>query len=347
MPGPLSVECPQCGAKLKLKDRSKLGKKAACPQCRTPFVLTAPPEDDGLDEFEDFDDLGDYEEAEYAAAPAPRQRSATHSGKDAGRKKNTRKKKKKRAASQSSGGGKIVLFIVGGVVALLLLIGVGLWMLGVFFGDVPPAQQQAANKIDVTYLPADAELIVHLKVAQAWQSPLLAQWVGLPNVQAGLQQLQQTIGLSVTDVESVTIGLSGISDQAMQGVNPDPMAAAMAARGKFVAVLRLTKEVDAASLKLVENGGQEATHSDQTYYRIQPPQNNPQAQQAEPAAVFLAGPKLIVFGTEAKVKAAIAAASAPIGLLISWHLDIAAGASIVLVAVAAFLVVLAVQPSPR
>jgi ABC-type Mn2+/Zn2+ transport system permease subunit len=45
--------------------------------------------------------------------------------------------------------------------------------------------------------------------------------------------------------------------------------------------------------------------------------------------------------------AAIAAASAPLGLLASWHLDIAAGASIVLVAVAAFAVVVAVAPSGR
>jgi ABC-type Mn2+/Zn2+ transport system permease subunit len=42
--------------------------------------------------------------------------------------------------------------------------------------------------------------------------------------------------------------------------------------------------------------------------------------------------------------AAIAAASAPLGLLLSWHLDIAAGASIVLVAVAAFGVVVVVRP---
>jgi manganese/iron transport system permease protein len=44
--------------------------------------------------------------------------------------------------------------------------------------------------------------------------------------------------------------------------------------------------------------------------------------------------------------AAIAAASAPIGLLISWHLDLAAGASIVLVAVSAFVVLLVVRPAP-
>jgi zinc/manganese transport system permease protein len=45
--------------------------------------------------------------------------------------------------------------------------------------------------------------------------------------------------------------------------------------------------------------------------------------------------------------AAIAAASAPIGLVISWHLDLAAGASIVLVAVTAFGVALTLRPAPR
>jgi ABC-type Mn2+/Zn2+ transport system permease subunit len=47
------------------------------------------------------------------------------------------------------------------------------------------------------------------------------------------------------------------------------------------------------------------------------------------------------------VSAGIAAASAPVGLLLSWHLDIAAGASIVLVAVSVFLVLLAIRPQPR
>lgn len=47
------------------------------------------------------------------------------------------------------------------------------------------------------------------------------------------------------------------------------------------------------------------------------------------------------------VSAAIAAASAPIGLLISWHLDLAAGASIVLVPVTLFVVLLALRPAPR
>lgn len=45
------------------------------------------------------------------------------------------------------------------------------------------------------------------------------------------------------------------------------------------------------------------------------------------------------------LSAAIAALSAPLGLLVSWHLDVAAGASIVLVAVGICLGVIAVRPA--
>jgi len=44
------------------------------------------------------------------------------------------------------------------------------------------------------------------------------------------------------------------------------------------------------------------------------------------------------------LSALIAGVSGPVGLLVSWHLDVAAGASIVLVAVGVFLGVLAVRP---
>jgi manganese/iron transport system permease protein len=47
------------------------------------------------------------------------------------------------------------------------------------------------------------------------------------------------------------------------------------------------------------------------------------------------------------VSAAIAAASGPLGLLASWHLDVAAGPAIVLVAVFAFGAALALRPAAR
>jgi ABC-type Mn2+/Zn2+ transport system permease subunit len=65
---------------------------------------------------------------------------------------------------------------------------------------------------------------------------------------------------------------------------------------------------------------------------------------APPAAAALVTKRLPAMMA---LSAAIAAASAPIGLLISWHLDLAAGASIVLVPVSVFIVLLMVRPATR
>ena len=46
----LVVNCPKCSKGLKLRDRSKIGKKARCPKCSHVFVLTAPPEPDPVED---------------------------------------------------------------------------------------------------------------------------------------------------------------------------------------------------------------------------------------------------------------------------------------------------------
>jgi len=65
---------------------------------------------------------------------------------------------------------------------------------------------------------------------------------------------------------------------------------------------------------------------------------------APPAAAAMVTRRL---PTMIAVSAAIAAASGPLGLLVSWHLDVAAGASIVLVAVAISISVIALRPLGR
>jgi ABC-type Mn2+/Zn2+ transport system permease subunit len=62
-----------------------------------------------------------------------------------------------------------------------------------------------------------------------------------------------------------------------------------------------------------------------------------------PAAAALVTKRLPVMMA---VSAAIAAISAPVGLILSWHLDIAAGATIVLVPVTVFVLLLALRPTP-
>jgi ABC-type Mn2+/Zn2+ transport system permease subunit len=65
---------------------------------------------------------------------------------------------------------------------------------------------------------------------------------------------------------------------------------------------------------------------------------------APPAAAALVTKRLPAMMA---LSAAIAALSAPVGLLLSWHLDIAAGASIVLVPVTAFILLLVLKPVAR
>lgn len=65
---------------------------------------------------------------------------------------------------------------------------------------------------------------------------------------------------------------------------------------------------------------------------------------APPAAAALVTKRLPAMMALA---AAIAALSAPVGLLLSWHLDLAAGATIVLVPVSVFLVLLFARPAGR
>lgn len=48
----LVINCPKCGKGLKLRDRSKLGKKAGCPKCNHTFVLQVPEEDDSAEEVQ-------------------------------------------------------------------------------------------------------------------------------------------------------------------------------------------------------------------------------------------------------------------------------------------------------
>jgi ABC-type Mn2+/Zn2+ transport system permease subunit len=65
---------------------------------------------------------------------------------------------------------------------------------------------------------------------------------------------------------------------------------------------------------------------------------------APPATAALLAKRL---PTMMGLSAGIAALSAPLGLLLSWHLDLAAGASIVLVAVSSFVVALALPVARR
>lgn len=125
MASPLVIECPHCGAKLRLKDAAAVGKKVRCRQCEEPFVATpskAAKARKAADEGDDFAGVG----AGGIAPPPPVLRRT--------------KKKKKPAGEESepapSADGPPQLpkwfmpAMVGGatLVGILLLVGIGFWV---------------------------------------------------------------------------------------------------------------------------------------------------------------------------------------------------------------------------
>ncbi len=246
MAGRVSIQCPGCLAKLNLADDSKLGKKIKCPKCSDIFVA-AVAEDDDMEDLQDDD------------APAKS---------DGGRKRPAAVGKKGGKKGKSSGGGgSNTPLIAGGAVAVVVLIGAGLFFAGVFGGgnkplpappmaEVPaaapavvaaapvapaaPAITATERTLGLRWMPAGTELVVHVKIADLWQAPLLKKLVDMPEVTAVVERWKTNVGLAPTDIESVSIGfadMQGIQTMAMSQMMGLPASNAP----KVLAVVRTKK----------------------------------------------------------------------------------------------------------
>ncbi len=236
------VVCSSCSAKLALPDESKLGKKIRCPKCSEVFVAEAAkvggskssaptksakpkPKKSDEDEF-NFDDSEmedsseqDEEESRPVRAKAGAKKGAKGTGK-----------------SKSSGGNMPIM--IGGSVALVVLLGVGGYFLFGRGGAEPapapvqpvaqaavappaaaPVADSPADKIlSLKWLPAETEGIVHLKVGELFDAPLLKSLTSNPQVQGPLQMMQQMSGLTPSDIESVTLATRDFSNFMMPGM---------------------------------------------------------------------------------------------------------------------------------
>jgi Zn-finger nucleic acid-binding protein len=118
---PVSVVCPQCSVKLKLKDSSALGTRIKCPKCQTAFIAAATP--------------SPAVAAAAGSAPAGKKRPPADAppedeGDDEESAQPKKKKKKKKKKKQQSGApmGLIIgisafvfLLVAGGVVAMVVM----------------------------------------------------------------------------------------------------------------------------------------------------------------------------------------------------------------------------------
>ncbi len=317
----VSVECPGCGAKLSLPDRSKLGKKIKCPKCSDAFVAEAP--DDDADAFD--------EDEAPAKSASNRKRGGGATGKKSSGKK----------SGGESGGGNAVM-IGGGIAAAVVLLIAGLFFAGVFGGSKPepiaaPAPVPAAAPAPVNpitpaermlalrWLPADTELLIHVKLADIWAAPLLKSALELPQVAAGVADFQKQTTLLPTEIESITLGVADLSGALLRakvandsssnlppgnpppgtvpsgfgppGMPSNPFGSLKPEDQRFVVVIRTKKAIDLKTLLETTPGTQQKEKNGKTYFEAP-------VKPLQPASGgWAADPNTLIFGTLADMLA--------------------------------------------
>lgn len=159
----------------------------------------------------------------------------------------------------------------------------------------PPAAASSGSAINTAWLPLEAEVIVNVRVFDLWSSPMLAQLKESPDVQGGLQMMQDEFSLAPRDIETVTAGLLGATELAMAGA-ADPTALATGT-DQIVIVVRTRLPFDHQTIERRTDEFEVASHDGNSFYRSLAPGDIP--------CVFLPDSKTIVLAEEGPLQAVI------------------------------------------
>lgn len=152
-----------------------------------------------------------------------------------------------------------------------------------------------ANALNVAWLPADAEVVINVRVRELSLSPMLAALQATPESQANLQIMKDELGLAPGEIDSVTIGLRGVTELAMSGAaNP---AALASEKDNAVVVVRTRLPFDPQVVQRRTDDFEAATHDGKPFYRSLKPGDIP--------CVYLPDSKTIVLAEEEPLTATI------------------------------------------
>lgn len=141
--------------------------------------------------------------------------------------------------------------------------------------------------VDLSYLPAKAEAVAKIDVGRLLEGPL-GQVLKLPQVAPQVGQFEQMLGVKPQDIESVTVGIGGLTDAIASGKEPNPMQLPL------TAVIRTKVTLDTAKLQSAIPGGQTVTEGSMTYMRGPGPEVG--------GAIWFADSNTVVVGNEPSVK---------------------------------------------
>lgn len=228
MSAPFTVACTHCSAKLKLKDRSKVGKKVRCPKCSEPFVIRAPKQqkpaeeddggfyDDSADEW--GDEFGDDWDDSFDYNPSPKKTK-----KKSSKSKKSGKKKKggRRKTDDSSIPLPMIFAMIGGGVLFITLI------TGVVFFVIPSLKGNPADRMQ--WLPNNTKVYFEVHIADIWKSqvfkPIRTSDFGAEVV----KKLKEEGDLTVEQVEKIVVGMPSDHSQptlilyTTESINPNQL----------------------------------------------------------------------------------------------------------------------------
>ena len=312
MAEPVSVRCPHCKVVLKVKNSSAIGKKVTCPKCHEPFVAKAV----SAGSRQPVKAEAKPKRKESPEAPLPKTGAA--------------KKGKKPAKSKNADSRKRMMLIGGGVVGVAALGGLVFFLMGMFSGSEPVAQPKmespppakeaapepapVSSGINLAYLPGDSELFVAVRVGELVKSPLIQPFLQSPEAQQPIQQFTEKLGIGISDIETVTFGVAGVSEQATKakqgplGVMQPPDLS----KQRLSVVLRTSKPIDLKRVTAViaeqqstASELQAQTHAETAYYLIPDPKG-------DNGAVFASDETTLVVCPEAMVKEMIDSGGKPL-----------------------------------
>ncbi len=280
MSNSIQASCPHCQTKLAANNPDLVGKKVKCPKCSQVFVFSVASDPSALvipqtlaaDPNDPFADLPSDPPAgndpfgglpsDPLGSPAPRPQIG-------------RRNRPGRGGAPAwikpalIGGGALA-----GVALLVLLI----MML---------TSGRSSNVVDMTYLPADTNVLVHVDLASLVRVSEIKKLLESPQFATQLKTLEEQSGITLSDIDTLTIGMPG-DPSSMQTVSND-----------LVAVLRIKKDFDESRLS---SAG------------LKPQDHNGHKVYLDPfgkMAFFVADKRTFVYGSLDAVKTATASKTEP------------------------------------
>jgi len=272
----LRFSCPQCGIAMQARAENA-GRPTRCPGCQTTFPIPGGGADQPKSPIR-------------SESPAP-----SHPRPD--------EDKAKKYSLPGLAGNPMLRYVGLGAGALLLLI-VGVIGARYLFGGKPAGIGQGQNKppvlSDMALIPAEAEALFSLRVGELWKNELVQKGLkkAPPDATAELTKAEQDLGLSLADVERVTLV---VKDSAINN----------AAQQNWWVVVRTSKPYDSKKiLDKIERADPmttvtDKTHQDVAYKGLMAPLNPVNG------GIYFVHDQLLVIGTEAGVKTAIELGKAP------------------------------------